>query len=400
MMETRLHAQPKTAPPTSLTPVRGGVLQRKCACGGAAGIAGQCEGCDQKKLSLQRSTQNSEPETRNSFGVPPIVNEVLRSPGQPLDEQTRAFMEPRFGHDFSKVRVHADTAAGQSAQSVNARAYTVGQHTVFADGQYAPHTTTGQRLLAHELTHTIQQRMHSSVMRAGLSISSPTDESEREADAIAEAVLNGKNGAITAADNPHLARATPGTEETPSPMEASDSTAPETASPTETVGSTDEVPMGGDAGAPACPVKDTGTLSEVSWGETSGLYPSADNKYQPAKWDAAKTCELLKLRGAVHAVGQRGQSVHKGKPKDKDPIEQLLKKYHLVENFPALDSEISDTEVKWFFLSSEADKPEVHPGTTGTTKVKTYGNFHNVGGGDVKKGDVWVHFYKLKPKTP
>ncbi|HBE28232.1 MAG TPA: hypothetical protein DDW25_05000 [Ktedonobacter sp.] len=94
-------------------------------------------------------------------GIPPVVHAVLnRGGGQPLDTATRAFMKPRFGHDFSRVRIHADERAAESAQSINALAYTVGNDIVFGAGQYAPMTAMGQRLLAHELTHTIQQSTH------------------------------------------------------------------------------------------------------------------------------------------------------------------------------------------------------------------------------------------------
>jgi hypothetical protein len=89
--------------------------------------------------------------------VPSIVHEVLRSPGQPLDDATRAYMEPRLGHDFSAVRVHTDAKAAESAQVVNALAYTVGRDVVFGAGRYAPQTSSGQRLTAHELTHVVQQ---------------------------------------------------------------------------------------------------------------------------------------------------------------------------------------------------------------------------------------------------
>ena len=89
--------------------------------------------------------------------APAIVHEVLRSPGQPLDERARAFMEPRFGWDFSSVRVHADSTAIHSARAVRARAYTVGHDIVFGAGQYQPGTLQGHRLLAHELTHVQQQ---------------------------------------------------------------------------------------------------------------------------------------------------------------------------------------------------------------------------------------------------
>ena len=89
--------------------------------------------------------------------VPGIVHEVLRMPGQPLDAATRRFIEPRLGHDFSRVRIHADAIAAQSAGSVHALAYTAGRHIVFGSGQYAPGTVGGRRLLAHELTHVVQQ---------------------------------------------------------------------------------------------------------------------------------------------------------------------------------------------------------------------------------------------------
>jgi hypothetical protein len=87
----------------------------------------------------------------------PIVHEVLSSSGRPLDAATRAVMEPRFGHDFSRVRVHFDKAAERSARQLHARAYTVGQHIVFGAGQFSSGTHEGRRLLAHELAHVIQQ---------------------------------------------------------------------------------------------------------------------------------------------------------------------------------------------------------------------------------------------------
>src|SRR5262245_5604303 len=104
-----------TRPPIAPTPVRSGLLQRKCACGGTRGPSGECEECRKKRLQrkaldpkadAQQSTLNSQPSD-----VPLSVHEVLRSPGQPLDAATRAFMEPRFGHDFSRARVHTDTRA-------------------------------------------------------------------------------------------------------------------------------------------------------------------------------------------------------------------------------------------------------------------------------------------------
>lgn len=89
--------------------------------------------------------------------APPSVYTTLSLPGQPLDTATRAFLEPRFGRDFSAVRIHTGTQAEQSAQDVHARAYTVGSNVVFGASQFAPATTEGLRLLAHELTHVVQQ---------------------------------------------------------------------------------------------------------------------------------------------------------------------------------------------------------------------------------------------------
>lgn len=84
------------------------------------------------------------------------VGAALQAPGQAIDPHTRAFMESRFGHDFSDVRVHTGTAAAASASGLNARAYTVGRDVVFASGEYAP-TAKGGPLLAHELAHVVQQ---------------------------------------------------------------------------------------------------------------------------------------------------------------------------------------------------------------------------------------------------
>lgn len=89
--------------------------------------------------------------------APPIVDDVLRSSGEPLDHDTRHFMESRFGHDFGGVRVHTGAQASASARAVQALAYTVGNNIVFGSGRYAPSENSGRRLLAHELTHVIQQ---------------------------------------------------------------------------------------------------------------------------------------------------------------------------------------------------------------------------------------------------
>jgi hypothetical protein len=101
-------------------------------------------------------TKRIQPVDTGQIAVPPIVHEVIRSSGQPLDLATRAYMERRFGYDFSEVRVHSGAIAGRSAQDMNAYAYTVGHNIVFALNRFAPNTYEGRRLLAHELTHVVQ----------------------------------------------------------------------------------------------------------------------------------------------------------------------------------------------------------------------------------------------------
>jgi hypothetical protein len=109
------------------------------------------------KIATLQSKSVSPQSTAHNSDVPKIVGEVLSSPGHPLDHSTSAFMGERFGHDFSKVKVHNDSRATASAASVNALAFTSGDHIVFGAGQYAPETCSGRSLLAHELTHVVQQ---------------------------------------------------------------------------------------------------------------------------------------------------------------------------------------------------------------------------------------------------
>ncbi|MCD4790091.1 MAG: DUF4157 domain-containing protein [Bacteroidales bacterium] len=116
----------------------------------------------EEKTPLQRKETNSCESTTDT---PSIVHNVLRSTGQSLDPMTRNFMEIRFGHDFSKVRLYTDTNAAKSARSINAYAYTVGKNIVFASNRFKTDTKSGRRLLAHELTHVIQQDNSNAVQK-------------------------------------------------------------------------------------------------------------------------------------------------------------------------------------------------------------------------------------------
>ena len=118
------------------------VVQRKCA---------QCTDEDEGTIRTKRSAGVAEAADTTQAA------HLASQGGMPLPREARAFFEPRFGHDFSQVRVHADTAAADAARSVQARAYTLGSHIVFGAGEYAPKTQAGRSLLAHELTHVVQQ---------------------------------------------------------------------------------------------------------------------------------------------------------------------------------------------------------------------------------------------------
>lgn len=123
--------------------------------------------------------------------LPSMVHDVLRSAGQPLNAATRAFMEPRFGQDFSKIRVHTDAKAAESARDLNASAYTLGSNIVFGAGQFLPETPAGRRLLSHELTHVMQQRRSPVPAPAGVRVAS--DFHERQAEGVADALGRGSN---------------------------------------------------------------------------------------------------------------------------------------------------------------------------------------------------------------
>ncbi len=161
-----------------------GLLQRACACGRHTGAGGECEACrKQREQGLQRASITA---TTTSV-VPPVVHDVLRAPGRSLDAATRGALGARLGADFSHVRVHTDAQAAASARAVNALAYTVGRDVVFGAGQYAPTTPQGQRLLAHELTHVIQQGT-ASPDTTSLAVGPTDDAFEREAASVAEGV--------------------------------------------------------------------------------------------------------------------------------------------------------------------------------------------------------------------
>jgi hypothetical protein len=147
----------------------------------------------------------STPANRQKI-APTIVHDVLRSPGQPLNAETRAFFEPRFGQDFSHVRAHTDARAAKSADAVNALAYTVGQDIVFGAGRYMPETQAGRKLLSHELTHTVQQAGNSGQRSGTLAMTGTHSSEEQEAERTSEATDRGNSSLIAGHSPMQLAR--------------------------------------------------------------------------------------------------------------------------------------------------------------------------------------------------
>jgi len=139
MAEAALRGRAPVRPSSGCEPA----IQRKCAA---------CEEKEQGKIA-RRATGGAPAATQSA----PLVRDVVQSPGQPLLGETRSVFESRFGYDFSHVRVHADAQAATSARAVNAFAFTYGNHVVFDSGRYRPDSAEGQRLLAHELAHVVQQ---------------------------------------------------------------------------------------------------------------------------------------------------------------------------------------------------------------------------------------------------
>ncbi|QHN04111.1 DUF4157 domain-containing protein [Granulicella sp. WH15] len=148
-----------SAPPSfPSSPGGGGApMIRRCACGSPA-RGEECETCRKARRKSEGKVQREADGQAYPEFAPPLVHHVLATSGNPLDGSARPFLEGRFGFDFSRIRIHNDARAHQSAEGIGANAYTAGDHIVFARGRYAPETWAGRRLLAHELAHTVQQR--------------------------------------------------------------------------------------------------------------------------------------------------------------------------------------------------------------------------------------------------
>src|SRR5207302_7770675 len=154
-------------------------------------------------MHLQKTAGNASVTAALEEQEPSLVKDVVNSgAGAPLVGETRDFMESRMGADFSDVRVHTDAKASESARSVQAHAYTVGSDVVFQSGQYTPENDSGKRMLAHELTHVVQQRsgpVAGTPAEGGIKISHPSDRFEQAAESSAERVMSAQPAGPAAA---------------------------------------------------------------------------------------------------------------------------------------------------------------------------------------------------------
>ncbi len=159
-----------------------------------AAAAGRADALDPAGvLGLQRAVGNAGVGSLMEEDRSPVHDVVSSGGGSALSEDVRGEMQGRLGHDFSDVRVHTDGAAADSAASVNAHAYTVGNNIVFQRDKFDTSSTEGKTMLAHELTHVVQQRsgpVDGADAGGGIKVSDPSDRFEREASANAESVMS------------------------------------------------------------------------------------------------------------------------------------------------------------------------------------------------------------------
>lgn len=228
--------------------------------------------------------RNLVPNSRDNEDVSsPLVGEVLRSPGQPLDAATRSFMEPRFGHDFSRVRVHTDGAAAVSAREVGARAYTVGSHIVFGQGRSASALGSDRHLLAHELAHVVQQG-EAALPSSSQSIPFAPKHAEQSADMAASAVAAGGSAPPQPGQSTQLARQGLVCDEHPElcPALAPRVTPNAPSTPPPTVKK--ETERKNETPSPAPPEKKATPKSRAPVG-TNGMFPENTPTKELARWD-------------------------------------------------------------------------------------------------------------------
>jgi peptidoglycan/xylan/chitin deacetylase (PgdA/CDA1 family) len=275
-------------PPPAFSPV----LRR---CGAKPCTTQPCRHDDGAPALLRRA-----PPDATATEAPPLVRDVLRAPGRPLDRPTRDAMNARFGYDFSRVRVHADARAAESARAVSAAAYTVGHHVVFAAEPHAPGTSEGIRLLAHELTHVVQQDQATAAGPGPLRVGRIDDPAETEAERNAAAVA----ATVGQAATPQVQRQAAGTAGDAGPRSAADAGTRLTAD------------AGTDAGTPAVKAAKRVCLT-------------FDDGPQPG---TADVLDVLASKGAPATFFLTGRNMKANPEQQKALVERMLDEGHRIGN--------------------------------------------------------------------
>jgi|SRR5262245_2374524 len=303
-----------------------GLLQRKCACGGQSGLAGECKDCQEEKSKLQRSARGPA-----RGAAPDIVHEVLNSSGEPLEKSTRAAMETRFGHDFSNVRVHTDARAAESADAVNAFAYTVRNDIVFASGKYSPATDSGSQLIAHELTHVVQQSRSGPSSAGNLVLDEPHSQMELQAEQAASTAS--QEHSVKAAAANHTAsvqrqQAPPPAPKAPAkaPAKKTSKAAEKKTYPVENCPLPSDFPDEHEAGMNMMCVAPASFEKNSQCNLTAKHLELLNKAKEPALKRVEKAEARMHWLGGPEYAERVGRRIFKGEPPDKATIQQTLTK--------------------------------------------------------------------------
>jgi hypothetical protein len=260
----------------------------------------------------------AEPEADAEADTASPVHDVVNSSGTPLDAGVRRDMEAAHGRDFSDVQIHTDTKAVESARSVQAHAYTVGNHIVFGEGRYQPDTAEGRHTLAHELTHVGQQRdgdVDGTSAGGGIKVSDPGDRFEREAEANAARISAGGGGAAEAPPTPVAAPAVQRHEDEEAPVQRQGAGEEETEEPEAEAGAAGEVAAGADqATGEAGPASEAAPGAEAAAPEAETPAEAPAEAPTEAPQEEEEETPVSKLDAGISVQREGDEEYEEGEP--------------------------------------------------------------------------------------